>query len=297
MGGNNSKLINSNGGDVLPAKIRPLLGQKIEEFKKRRSNVQEEDTELSKKQLLKDNDGTSHEQSSDQNEVSKETQLKKEQPTVVRAVAVEKLSQVVPLPVSGCGEKKEKEDEEQKEQKDHDGKIDKDVETKNAKVKSELSVQENIHEKHDMEDEEREEEEEDEDEDEDKDDIGRRIGPGSPSFKIYCVESDEKKEQELNDTNAGNEQILEKVDENTVVHNKSQSTDSDESEEASESENVSNPNEVVKETTSKKKGHHKRKKLEAMKKNLLNVKNLQKNRMNRMMGCAGNDRRSLIADN
>lgn len=230
MGGNNSRLINPNSGDALPAKIRPLLGQRIEEFRKRRNNVQGEDTDLSKKELLKDSNGSFDEKSSDKNEVSEETQSQKEQPTVIRAVAVEKLSQVVPLPVSECGnveEKKEKEKEERNGQ----------IET------AEVTIQENIYEKRNAKHD--EEEEEDDEEEEEEDDIGRRIGPGSPSFKIYCVESDEKKEQELNDTNAGREQILEKEDENIVVHNKSQSTDSDGSE-TSESENASNSNEVSK---------------------------------------------------
>jgi len=50
------------------------------------------------------------------------------------------------------------------------------------------------------------------------------------------------------------------------------------------------------ETAPKKKGHHKRRKLVAMKKNLLNIKNLQKNSMNKMMACAGNGRRKLLPD-
>ncbi|CAI8599049.1 unnamed protein product [Vicia faba] len=290
MGGNNSRLINPNGGDALPAKIRPLLGQRFEEFRKRRSNVQGEDAELSKKQLLKDNDGSSEGKCSDQNEVSEETQLQKEQPAIISAVAVEKVSQVVPLQVSECGNE-EKEKEEEKGHKDHDRIIDKDVEKK----RDEVSIQENLYEKVKTKHEEKEEESDEEEEDED--DIGRRIGPGSPSFKIYCTESDEKKEQELPDTRAGGEKVLVKEDQNIAVHNKSHSTDDSDESEVSESENTSNSNEVIKEPNPKKKGHHKRKKLEAMKKNLINVKNLQKNRMNRMMGCAGNDRRSLLADN
>ncbi|XP_058783211.1 uncharacterized protein LOC131657877 [Vicia villosa] len=289
MGGNNSRLINPNGGDVLPAKIRPLLGQRFEEFRKRRNNVQAEDNELSKKQLLKDNDGGSDGKCSDQNEVSEETQPQKEQQTIIHAVAIDKLSQVVPLPVSECENKEEKKEKKEEGPK---GPIDKDVEKTTTEVNIGLSMQE----KHDKDEGESKEEEEEEEEDEDEDD-GRRIGPGSPSFKIYCVASNKKKEQESHDTHASAEQIPEKEDQNIAVYNKSHSTDDSDESEISESENASNSNDVVKETTPKKKGHNKRKKLEAMKKNLLNVKNIQKNRMNRMMGCAGNDRRSLLEDN
>lgn len=236
MGGNNSRLINPNSGDVLPAKIRPLLGQRFEEFRKRRNNVQGEDNELSKKQLLKDNDGSSDGKCSDQIDVSEETQPQKEQQAIIHAVAIDKLSQVVPLPGSEYENKKEKKEKEEEGPK---GPIHKDVEKTTTEINSGLSLQE----KRDKEEGESKEEEEDEEEDEDD---GRRIGPGSPSFKIYCVASDKKKEQESHDTHASTKQIPEKENQNIAVQNKSHSTDDSDESEISESENASNSNEVSK---------------------------------------------------
>ncbi|PNY02673.1 hypothetical protein L195_g025991 [Trifolium pratense] len=278
MGGNNSRLINQSGsGDALPAKFRPLLRQRIEEFRNRR-NARREESAMSKKELLKDDDRSSNARSSNANETLEETRLHKDEKTTT-CVLVEKLSQVAPLLVYESRNGKEEEEEERKGHKDH-------VEKKIAAIKSALLEDENKH------------DDENEDEDENEDDIGRLIGPRSPSFRIYCIEAEERKEKELcdTDTHVVSEYPDEKENQDNDVHRKSLSTNSDESV-TSESENSDYSNEVVKtETTPKKKGHHKRKKLEAIKKNLLNVKNIQKNRMNRMMTCTGgnNDRNSLI---
>ncbi|GAU38104.1 hypothetical protein TSUD_317910 [Trifolium subterraneum] len=268
MGGNNSRCVSQSGGDTLPAKFRPLLRQRIEEFRNRR-NARREESAVSKKELLKDDDVYSNARSSNANDILEETQPHKDEKTTV---PVEKLSQVAPLPVYENGNKKEK--EEHKVHKDHDQeKNDKDIEKKIAAIKSALLLEEN---KHDN-----EEKQEDEDKDEDEDDIGRLLGPRSPSFRIYCIEAEERKEQELcdNDINAVSEYPDEKENQDIDVNRKSVSTNSDDSV-TSESENADYSNEAP-----KKKRNHKRKKLEAMKNNLLNIKNIQMNRMNRMMGC------------
>jgi hypothetical protein len=238
MGGNNSRLINPSGGDTLPAKFRPLFRQRIEEFRNRR-NVRREEGAMSKKELLKDDDGNSNERSSNANEIFEENQPHKDEKTTACVVPVEKLSQVAPLPVYEYGnEKEDEEDGERKGHKDHDQeKKDRDIEKKIAAVKSALLHEEN---KHD------DEEKEEEDEDEDEDDIGRLIGPGSPSFRIYCIEAEERKEQELcdTDTHEVSEYLDEKENQDIDVHRKSDSTDSDESV-TSESENADNSNEVI----------------------------------------------------
>lgn len=181
MGCNHSKSTNPNGGDVLPPRIRPLLRQRIEEFRRRRNARGGEDGALSKKQLLKDVDNdydrNSYNPSTDlANEISKENQT-----------AIEKLSQVVPLPVSECGI-----------------------------------------ERHDQ----------DEDEDEDEEDKSRLIGPRSPSFKIYCIENEEKIEEVLCDTHEDDEE----TNQNNALQNKSLSIDSDAS---AASGNTANSNEVI----------------------------------------------------
>jgi hypothetical protein len=243
MGGNNSRSVNPNGEDVLPARLRPLLRQRIEEFRKRR-NARRDDA-VSKKELLKDDAGNNDDRSSNVNEVLEETRQHEEEKTTVHAVTVEKLSQVAPLPVSECGI----EEEEHKGSKDHNLEKCKEIERNVAEVKIAASLQENKYEesneKHDDEDKKEEEEEEEEDEEEDENEIGRLIGPGSPSFRIYYIEATERKEQELRDTRVSDKQQGEKEDEPIAVHYKSHSCESDESA-TSASENTDNSNEVIK---------------------------------------------------
>ena len=242
MGGNSSRSANPSGGDVLPARIRPLLRQRIEEFRKRR-NAQRGDGAVSKKELLKDDAGNNDDRSSNVNEVLEETKQHEDEKTTVHVMAVEKLSQVAPLPFSECGI----EEEEHKGCKDHDLEKCKEIERNVAEVKIAASLQENKYEesneKHD--DEDKEEEEEEEDEEEDENEIGRLIGPGSPSFRIYYIEATERKEQELRDTRVSDEQQGEKEDEPIAVHYKSHNCESDESA-TSASENTDNSDEVIK---------------------------------------------------
>ncbi|KAJ1417869.1 putative histone-lysine N-methyltransferase SETD1A [Sesbania bispinosa] len=224
MGGNNSKT-NASGGEVLPAKIHPILRQRIEEFRKRRNGT------LSKKELLKDDGVVAVEdgnyQSFDENEFEETTKNQ----TMAHGATIENLSKVVPLPISECETK-----ESCNEHKDHD-------QEKRKMLKRRMGL----------------------------------IGPGSPSFKIYCTESEEIKEEELSE-----EQTI-------VLHQKSPSADSDESTTSA----LENPNEAVEiKTISKRKGN-KKKKFGAMKKNLLHVKNLH---MNRMMACTGNDRKRHLLE-
>ncbi|XP_061360896.1 uncharacterized protein LOC133304850 [Gastrolobium bilobum] len=211
MGSNNSRLNGTSGGgaEVFPARIRPLLRRRIEELRNRK-NV---DT-LSKQQLLKD-ESSSHEN---------ETEDKVE--TVVQVVAVEKLSKVVPLPVS-------EEQSNELDDNDHD------------------------------------DENDDDDDDADDNETGRLIGDGSPSFRIYCIEANKRKEEQI-----------------YTMHHRSHSADSIESA-SSASRKSLHSNEVVKIESIPKRRTNSIKKLGAMKKNLLNVKNLHKNRMNPMCSCTG----------
>ncbi|XP_027360051.1 rRNA-processing protein EFG1-like [Abrus precatorius] len=274
MGTSNSKLNANGGGEVLPARIRPLLHRRVEELRKRKSGtnlrggaaVEEEEGTLSKKQLLKHDDENF--QSFDENE-TENTRL---------AESVEKLSKVVPLPVPECAT------QEQRDELHSDRELGKKVEgeLKTEKVKSAGPQTEQANAEHGGDD------DDDDEEDEDEIESGRRIGPGSPSFKIYCVETENNKEQEESDESETENQSIAKLP-------KSPSLNSVESFDSA-SGNLGNSNEIVEIPSIPNRKGPKKKKFGAMKKNILNVKNLNMNRMNQMLACTGNDRRNLLSD-
>ena len=177
--------MNPNGAEAFPARVRPLLIRRLEEFKKRR-NINgdtlrggggEEEDAISKKQLLKGDGGGAEEE--DKNTQSAHSHHEDDEPVV----RVEKLSKVVPLPVSECGVGEKK----HKEHKDHDQEKVKDVKPQTE------NKHEDVNAKHD-----------DDDgggDDDDYDEIRRLIGPGSPSFRIYCIEAEKKKEEQEREYN------------------------------------------------------------------------------------------------
>ncbi|TKY73689.1 nucleolin protein [Spatholobus suberectus] len=199
---------------------------------------------------------------------------------------VEKLSKVVPLPVS------EPETEEQRNElhNDHDQEKGKDVEkkgevveVKTEKVKSagsQLEIKlEEANAKHGSSDDEDEDDEEEEEDEDDDIQSGRLIGPGSPSFKIYCIEVDNKKEEEL----------CENENQTIAMLQKSPSANSVESS-ASPSGNSNKILQTIEfKSVPKRKGKKK-------KKFGLHVKHLRMNRMNPLLACTGNDRRRLRRD-
>lgn len=300
--------MNTNG-EVVPARIRPLLRRRIEELRKHKNGASlgGEGT-LSKKQLLKgdaaeeeedDDDQSSNKDENKHKISSKETQhtaKEQSQQTLVRVVTVEKLSKVVPLPASEYGTEEQHnkhEDHSQEKVKDVENKDKVDLVTDNEECAyciwppPKNNKHEEVNDKRDDDHDEKDDDDDDDDDDdeneegEEEDENGRFLGPGSPSFKIYIEDEKIKEEQRENQT--------------IVVHQKSLSADSFESA-TSASGNSRNSNEVVEiESTTKGKGH-KLKKLGAVKKNLLKVKNMQvKHRMNPMFSCAGNDRKSLLS--
>ncbi|KAH1112229.1 hypothetical protein GLYMA_04G199100v4 [Glycine max] len=284
MGGNNSRL-NGNGGEVLPARIR----NRWEELRKRKSG---EDGTLLKKELL-NSDGVDegNSQSSEENgSEHKRDSLNDAQ----QAKGVEKLSKVVPLPVSEPGNEEQRNElhnEEKGKDAEKKGEV---VELKTGKVQSTAGLQPEIkHEESNVKNDSSDDDDEDEDEDEDEeDDIQRLIGPSSPSFKIYCTEADKIKEEELHDSKA-----LGDENQTVALLQKSSSTNSIDESSTSASGNTGNSNEIVeiKSASSKRKGN-KKKKFGAMKKNLLQVKHLNMNRMNPILACTGNDRRRLLSE-
>ncbi|TKY60552.1 gelsolin-related protein of 125 kDa [Spatholobus suberectus] len=278
MGIGNSRL-NAAEGDVVPAKIRPMLVGRFEEFKKRRN----EEGTLSKKKLLKDADEEDdNSQSSrlterEDNKVPspKEIQPLKEE-TVVRAIiTTEKLSRVVPMPNSECKIVQENHPNKgniQQVNKDMDPNQDKVNQMAEAEVKTEEG---NTVEP--VEEPKREKEQEvgakgdgDSDDEDDSEEDGRFLRPGSPSFRIYCIEAEKRNEEERNIPTI-------------IMHQKSRSADSVERVASGNSNEVLQDVDIESESTPKRKGN--KKKFGAMK-TLLKLKSCY----HPMCTCTGEDK-------
>ncbi|XP_027343158.1 uncharacterized protein LOC113855728 [Abrus precatorius] len=263
MGVGNSRL---NGGDG-EAKIRPMLVGKFEEFRKSRNA----ETTLSKKELLKNadqEDGNS--QSSRESEIEdKVSSLKETQPpkdeTFVRSTTAEKLSRVVPMPnpereiEEGNGEKVEKDIDQNQDKVIHVIQI----------VEAEVKTEEGKRTTEPVEEAKQENDDRDDDDD-DSHELNRVICPGSPSFRIYCIEAEK-----------GNEEDCMKP--SIVVHQKSRSAETVVSVASGSLKEIA---EI--ESTSKTKGN--KKKFGAMR-TLLKVKSCY----HPMCTCAGDESGQLVA--
>ncbi|XP_019463319.1 PREDICTED: nucleoplasmin-like protein ANO39 isoform X2 [Lupinus angustifolius] len=274
MGGGSSK-INAGEGVVVPVKIRPLLLSRFEEFRKRRNRgtLKIEGT-LSRKKLLKDGheeeDGNSqypHENEKERQDKNKEKEQAKDEIMVVRVISIEKMSRVVPLPNSEC----ECETEEAEKEEDRDTNIEQDNQGKVFHVDDvveeheEENTRENEEEVHPKSD--------DEDDDDDKnEERGKLVYPKSPSFRIYCIETESKKDEQERSKN-----------ETIAVHKKSASANS------IQNAASRNSNEIVEiESTQKRKGN-KMKKFGAVW-TLLKVKSCY----HPMSSCTGNNRTHVL---
>ncbi|OIW00245.1 hypothetical protein TanjilG_27496 [Lupinus angustifolius] len=288
MGGGNSKL---NAGEevVVPVKIRPLLLRRFEEFRKHRNGgtLKIEGT-LSKKELLKDNPGeedgnsqTSHEHETEIQEKYNEKEHIKEEIMVLRVISIEKISRVVPLPNTECECKCKCETQEEKEE----NKEEKDTNTERDNQEKVFHVNDVVEVHEDEKTRENEEEldaksdtesSDDDDDDEESEEHGRLDYPGSPSFRIYCIETENRKE--------GKEECK---NETIVVHKKSASADSIHSTASRISRNSNEATQIVGiESTRKRKG---KKKFGAVR-TLLKVKSCY----HPMSSCTGDDRRHLL---
>jgi len=203
MGLRNSKPTAAEG-DALPAKTLPRIVAKFDELKKHKNA----ESTLSKKKLLKcadEEDGKS--QSSPENESgqkvssSQEIQKPKEE-MVAQVTAAEKLSRVAPMPNS-----EGKIMEENHPNKDNTEQVNRDVDPNQDKwnhdvrmVEAEMKTEEDKSAK--LEGEPRKEKDQemgakgDENDDDSDDEVGRLIRPGSPSFRIYCIDPEKKKDGE-----------------------------------------------------------------------------------------------------
>lgn len=205
MGIGNSKS-NAVEGEGLPAKIRPMLVSRYEEFRKRRNR----ETTLSKKNLLneKDDNSQSSHRTEEENKVSssKEIEPPKEE-TVERVITAEKLSRVVPVPNSECENVEEthpnKDNIEQviKYMDPSQDVFNRAVEMAEAEVKTEEEktaelVEETKEEKKQKVDAKGDDHHEDSGDEDESEKVGRFLCPGSPSFRIYCIEAEKRNEEE-----------------------------------------------------------------------------------------------------
>ncbi|KAK7358685.1 hypothetical protein VNO77_00623 [Canavalia gladiata] len=209
MGIGNSKL-NSGDGNAVPPKIRPVLTGRLEDFKKRRNG----EGALSKKQLLNETDeedGISHSSQETETEdkvSSKEIKSPKKEEMVVRSTpTTEKLSRVVPMPNVECeiGENNTNKGNVEQANKDVDPNKDKVVhivKMDEADVKTEQGKAAEPVEEPKKENYQAPAKGDDNTDDNDSDDDDERgkfngfLCPGSPSFRIYCIEADKRKEEE-----------------------------------------------------------------------------------------------------
>ncbi|CAL0306735.1 unnamed protein product [Lupinus luteus] len=198
MGGVNSQL-NAGEGVVEPVKINPLF-RRFEEFRKRRngSTLKLEGT-LSQDSTKKEdcNSQTTHENETETQDIDnmKETEQVKEEIMIVRVISIEKFSRVVPLSNTEC-KCKCKTDKEKEINTDQDNQ--ETVFHVDAVPVAEVHEEKEITEKNKQEVDAKGDNEKnvDEDDDDERDDSERLLYPRSPSFRIYCIETESKKEEE-----------------------------------------------------------------------------------------------------
>ncbi|KAF1893434.1 hypothetical protein Lal_00001909 [Lupinus albus] len=283
MGCNNSRL-NASAEEV-PPKIRPLLLRRIEELRRFKNGGEEAEGALSKMHLLNYDTiveaQSFHEEENNNKVLPMGTQPTKKQ----NMVLVDKLSKVVPLPVSEYGT----EDQHNKHKDPRQEKV-KHVEN-NGDVEFQRGWPRTENKNDDFHD-----DSDEDDEEEVENNKGRLLGRGSPSFKIYIHPKKIIKEKERL-ANAGENWItsieskrIACENQATVMHQKSPSSDSYQSA-ASQNSGSSNEGVEIESTT---KGRRHKMKLGAVKKNLLNV-NQVKHRINPMFSCGGNDRKNLLS--
>ncbi|XP_047167365.1 uncharacterized protein LOC124836281 [Vigna umbellata] len=201
MGLRTSKL-NAAKGEGVPAKVIPKVVAKFEDFKKQRNA----ESTLSKKELLKHDDAEdSNSQSSPENDsghkVSSSQEIQKpREEMVTKVTAAEKLSRVAPVPNS-----EGRIMEENHPNKDNTEQVNRDMDSYQDKlnhvvtmVVAEVKAEEEKSAKPEGEPRKEKDEQLGAKGDDDSDDEDRLIRPGSPSFRIYCIESEKIKESECN---------------------------------------------------------------------------------------------------
>ncbi|CAK8579112.1 unnamed protein product [Lathyrus sativus] len=196
MGNGNSRINSSQDqGESISNKVRATIIGRFEDFRKNR-NVE---STLSKKQLLKngeEEDGSSSVSRSTSHETNEAQECKvsvsTKETTVVPLTTIENISRIVPVENIEC---------ETIEKVNIKNEIDV---NKHKEIKTKVEIIERIVEEVKKEQEQEvsaksEENDENDCDDDDETDLGRFLCPGSPSFRIYCIEADDRKTQEKED--------------------------------------------------------------------------------------------------
>ncbi|KAJ7945662.1 Nuclear polyadenylated RNA-binding protein [Quillaja saponaria] len=328
MGCGNSRL--NPDGEMVPARIRPLLKRRFEELRRRKNGVSLHggDGTLSKKELLKDaveDDESSPTQSlheKDGNVTSlpkpKENGESKEETVVVMVrVPAEKSSKVVPVPDSESESENSVELNDRKREIELDVKANDDkkvgvMEKTEAMVKTEeveavaektrdVKKTEERQAEHDHHEGEADDEKQ-EDEDDNHGENGRQkpdpnwlLCPGSPSFRVYCIESLDtfsSKKEPLDQFASKKESMENKEKEEIVANEQAPSHQKTPSSDSIESSASGNSNEGLEIADTKRKRNRGMKFKRAMRKGGGPMKNFLNVRSCYHPGC-GNDRRLL----
>lgn len=188
MGSGNSKL--NPEGEVVPAKLRPLLRRWFDEIRRRK------DSNMSKKELLVPDQGVEEDVSSQplsQHENERKSMTSTSDESVARSSKVEdEKPNVVPVPALSdktSKDVKEHKDEEKCEKQDEKDGARKEEEKEVKVVEKAVVVEEVLVVVKETAEEEDDEEEEEGDEDE-------KVTFGSPSFRVYCIPSTENYKEE-----------------------------------------------------------------------------------------------------
>ncbi|CAL5214720.1 unnamed protein product [Lathyrus oleraceus] len=293
MGNGNSRINSTKEqGESIPNKIRSTIIERFEDFKKNRNA----EPTLSKKQLLKngeEKDGgssvfrsTSH-KTNETEDCNVSVSTKEE--TMVPLTTTENISRIVPVENIEC-----KTIEKVNIKNEIDQSKDKEIRV-NVKDGEEIETKEEIIErilkevKKEQEQEvsaKSEENDGDDNDDDEETDIGRYLCPGSPSFRIYCIEADDEKKTQDEEDEEEQEVISHPA---TAVLKKSRS---DNCLERSPSKNtrISNKvSQIVENVPSTKRKGHMMRRFGAVR-TLLKVKSCY----HPICTCTGNDRRSTL---
>ncbi|XP_058735930.1 uncharacterized protein LOC131608002 [Vicia villosa] len=293
--GNGTSRVNSTPeqGESIPAKVRSTIVGRFEDFRKQRNA----ESTLSKKKLLKngeEEDGGSSVSRSSSNETNEtkdgKVSVSTKEETTVPLTTTENISRVVPVEDIECKTIEEKVNIKNEIHVSKDKEIHanvKDEEENKIKEERIKRLVEEVEKEQEQEAsakcEKSDDNDHEEDDDDEESDLGRFLCPGSPSFKIYCIEADERKTQE---------EEKDKEEEEKFKNPTLQKSRSDNCLESSSSKNTRISNEVsqiVEDVPSTKRKGHMMRRFGAVR-TLLKVKSCY----HPICTCTGDDRRSNL---
>ncbi|CAI8619324.1 unnamed protein product [Vicia faba] len=292
MGNGNSRVnTTQEQGESIPNKVRSTIIGRFEDFRKQRNC----ESTLSKKKLLKNGEEEDDDSSVSRSSVNETNETKDgkvsistKEKTTVPLTTTENISRVVPVENIKCKTTEEKVNIKN----EIDVSKDKDI---RANVKDEEEIkrkEESI--KRLVEEVEKEQEQEasakcemsddnDHEDDDDERELGRFLCPRSPSFRIYCIEADERKTQEKEEKEDEEEKFK------SPTLQKSRSDNCLESSSSKKTRISNEVSEVVENAPSTKRKGHMMRRFGAVR-TLLKVKSCY----HPICTCTGDDRRSKL---